>query len=72
MSHNTLQNYYKTIFNMSKYHSFSIDDIESMFPFERDLYQDLILADMETEKNASQKQQGVVQAFTPEGDRLKL
>jgi len=57
---------------MMKYHQFVSSDIENMIPFERDLYQDLILADMEAEKAAQQKQQGVTHAFTPDGARLKV
>jgi len=65
MSHNTLANYYKTVYNMNKYHNFSPDVIENMVPFERDLYQDMIIADIEKAEHeaAHPKQQGVEYAF---------
>jgi len=63
MSHNTLSNYYEIIFNMNKYHNFAADMIENMFPFERDLYFDMIVSDMEKQKAEAEKQAGVNYAF---------
>lgn len=60
MSHNTLANYYQTIFNMMTYHGFSHSEVEGFIPFERDLYQDMILNKIE---QAAKKQQGVEYAF---------
>lgn len=50
MSHNTLENYYKSIASLTFYHKYSIKDIENMYPFERDMYIDLIIQFLE-EKN---------------------
>lgn len=36
--HNTLQEYYKIIFMLAQHHKYSIAEIESMIPYERDLY----------------------------------
>ena len=63
MSHNKLSNYYEIIFNMNKYHNFDTQSIENMFPFERDLYFDMIVADMEKQKAEMSKQTGVEHAF---------
>ena len=63
MSHNKLSNYYEIIFNMNKYHNFATSEIENMFPFERDLYFDMIVSDMEKQKAESLKQTGVEHAF---------
>lgn len=63
MSHNDLQNYYRTVFNMNKYHNFSPEVIEAMYPFERDLYQDMILSDMRKQHEEAQKSAGVEYAF---------
>jgi hypothetical protein len=38
MSHNSLENYYKTIFGMVSKHKFSYSEIENMIPFERDIF----------------------------------
>jgi len=51
LSHNTLANYYTTIFAMAQHHKYSITEIEDMLPFERDLYIDLLLAYLDKEKN---------------------
>lgn len=42
MGYNTLINYYNTIFNMQKHHKYSVSEIESMYPWERDLYAEKI------------------------------
>lgn len=51
MSHNTLANYYTTIFAMAQHHKYSITEIEDMLPFERDLYIDLLMAYLDKEKD---------------------
>jgi hypothetical protein len=38
LSHISLQNYYEMIFSMAQHHKYSISEIESMLPYERDLY----------------------------------
>ena len=47
MSHNTLDNYFKTTFAMIKKNGFNLSDIENMVVFERDVYVALILKDNE-------------------------
>jgi len=63
MSHNDLKNYYRTIFNMNKYHNFTPDVVENMIPFERDLYQDMILSDIQKQQQEAEKRSGVIRAF---------
>ena len=48
---------------MNKYHNFSPNVIENMIPFERDLYQEMILSDIAKEELEMQKQKGVELAF---------
>ena len=38
MSHNSLENYYKTLFGMVSRHRFSYTEIENMMVFERDIF----------------------------------
>lgn len=38
MNHNTLENYYKTIFAMAHHHHYSISDLESLISYELDVY----------------------------------
>lgn len=44
MAYNNLANYYQVIFSLAQHHHYSIDDIESTYPFERDIYLDLLEA----------------------------
>ncbi len=43
MSHNTLENYYSTIFSMVQHHKYSITELENLMPFERDLYAEMLV-----------------------------
>jgi hypothetical protein len=38
VSHNTLENYYATIFSLVQHHKYSITELENLIPFERDIY----------------------------------
>jgi len=42
MQHNTLENYLKTIFTLKMAYNYSKDEVESMIPWERDVFIDLI------------------------------
>jgi hypothetical protein len=42
MSHNTLGNYYQVIFSLAQHHHYSIADIENLYPFERDIFVDML------------------------------
>lgn len=42
LSHNSLANMYYTNFNLMQHHKYSLDEIENMIPFERDLYIDML------------------------------
>ena len=50
MSHNTLENYYKTIFAMTQFHNFSVSEIENLIPFERDIFAEMIKQKLEKAK----------------------
>jgi len=56
---------------MNKYHNFDHETIENLIPFERDLYQDMIIDDVQKSEAAALKQEGVTHAFTEAGDKLK-
>jgi len=43
LSHNTLENYYTTVFSLTQHHKYSIAEIENLIPFERDLYVEMLL-----------------------------
>lgn len=42
LSHISLISYYKVNFALAQHHKYSISDIESWLPFERDLYVDML------------------------------
>jgi hypothetical protein len=43
LSHNTLANYYQTNFSLMQYHKYSLSDIETMVPWERDIYVNMLV-----------------------------
>lgn len=38
LAHDTLHNFYKLNFALMQYHKYTLQDLESMIPFERDVY----------------------------------
>lgn len=42
MAHNSLENYYQTIFNLVTHYHYSISDIEGLYPYELDIYSGLL------------------------------
>ena len=46
MSHNTLENFYKVMFMMKRKHGYTVQEVEQIYPFERDIYVDLILEEI--------------------------
>jgi hypothetical protein len=63
MVHNTLANYYQQVFNMNRHHNITPDVVENLMPFERDLYLDMILHELEKQQQAAAKHAGVEYAF---------
>lgn len=43
LNHNSLQNYYATMFSLVQHHKYSITEIDNLMPFERDIYVDMLL-----------------------------
>jgi len=42
MAHNSLENYYQVIFSLVQHYNYSISDLESVYPFEKDIYVELL------------------------------
>ncbi len=38
MAHDELTNYYQTNFALMKFHNYTLEDLENMLPWERELY----------------------------------
>lgn len=49
LSHNSLENYFRTNFAMMQHHKYSLIEIENMVPWERDIYVALLLQYIEEE-----------------------
>ena len=54
-----LENYFKLNFALMQYHKYSLMEIESMLPWERDIYVALLQNHLEEEKLKQQQQNGV-------------
>ena len=57
MSHDTLENHYRTNFAMMKHHGYSLADLDEMYPFERVFYTGM-LRDYLDELKELRRQQG--------------
>lgn len=57
LSHTNLAFYYKKIFAMAQHHKYSIAELESMIPYERDIYFDLLNDFIEKQKEENRNRQ---------------
>lgn len=48
-SHDSLKNYYKTNFSLIQHHKYSLTELESMLPWERDIYVAMLMQYIEEE-----------------------
>lgn len=55
MSHNSLVNYYTTLFALVQHHKYSISEVEDLIPYERDIYVDLLMSYLKEEKERLEK-----------------
>jgi len=55
LSHNTLANYYQTNFSLMQYHKYSLSDIETMVPWERDIYVKMLVDYLEKLEEESKR-----------------
>ena len=56
LSHETLANYIQTNFGLIQHHSWSLAELESMLPWEREIYVSLLVQHLE-EEELERKQQ---------------
>jgi hypothetical protein len=57
MSYNSLAGHYKLNFELMQHHKYSLTEIESMIPFERDLYTSMLLKWLEEERERQKQRQ---------------
>ena len=56
MSQESLINYYKTNFTLMQHHKYTLEDLENMIPFEREIYIMLISQHVAEENDRMQAQ----------------
>ena len=57
LSHETLMNYYKINFGLMQHHKYSLEDLENMMPYEKEIYVSMLLEFLEQEKQRLQERQ---------------
>lgn len=55
LSHTTLANYYTVIFALAQHHQYSLNEIEDLMPYERDIYVDMLFAFLEKQRKELEK-----------------
>jgi subtilase family serine protease len=71
MSYNNLGNYYSTIFSMRQHHNYTITEIEELFPFEREIYLNMIIAYLKELGEKQNPKQDDFARFKNFGDSIK-
>ena len=59
MAHINAESYYELMFSLMQYHKYSLTEIESMMPWEREIYGNLLRNYLEAEKLKRQQQTGL-------------
>lgn len=57
LSHESLENYYQTNFQLMQHHQYSLGDLEEMIPWEREIYV-MLLVNYIREQNERAKENG--------------
>ena len=50
LSNDNLKNYYEVNFALMQHHKYSVEDLENMIPFEREVYVGMLMNFLEEEK----------------------
>lgn len=68
MNHNTLENYYKVVFNLVQQHKFvTVSDLENLIPFERDIYMAMIKEEVEKREEEAKQARMRAEAMQRKG-----
>ena len=57
LSHESLENHYKTNFAMMQHHKYSLTELDEMLPYEREIYVSLLNMWIEEENERMKRQQ---------------
>lgn len=55
LSHNDLMNYYNTNFQLMQHHKYSLSEIDSLIPWEKDVYVEMLIHHIKQEQEAQQR-----------------
>ena len=56
LSHDSVENYYKTNFGLMQHHKYSLTELENMIPWEREIYTSLLQQYVEEENLKAQQE----------------
>jgi len=56
LSHESLENHYRTNFSLIQHHKYSLTELDNMIPYERDIYVALLIQHLEEEEERHKKQ----------------
>jgi hypothetical protein len=56
LSHDNLSNYYKTNFALMQHHNYSLSELDSMMPWEREIYVGLLSEFLQKEKEKQERE----------------
>ena len=56
LSHDSLENHFKTNFALMQHHKYSLSELEAMVPWEREIYINLLLDFLKEEKERREEQ----------------
>lgn len=59
LCHETLENHYRLNFQLMHFHKYSLAELENMFPFERELYMNLIMEDIARQEEEQKQLRGI-------------
>lgn len=48
--HQTLMNYYQVAFVLRQHHNYALTEMDELYPFEKEIYENLLLNHLEKEK----------------------
>lgn len=57
LAHDSLENFYQLNFALMQYHKYSLFDLESMIPYEREIYVIMLTNYLEEERQRQRQQQ---------------
>lgn len=56
LSHDNLVNYYQVNFQLIQNHNYSLDDVENMMPWEREIYLSMLIDQIKEQKREAERQ----------------